>query len=277
MVVAACGSSDGGTDATTTAVRAAGSKLTERDAERLARMLYENHQGSGASFTASADYAGGAAVALDGEVDWTDGRGAFTATSTFADGRPQQRQDVIYTEDAVYTEATAQEANLLAQQGHAGVRWIRRAPDVEGSPARPGDRPHRLPGVAPAGQPSTPGPGRPHVRPSRADRGFDHRRLHLSEGQLLAGERLRAAHPVPGDAPGFAGPVVVDLARRGPRGRHEPPPMPPWPTLRCSTTPDRICVSEAVHGTRTVRRRPRAFASDLTRGQFLRLAALKPP
>ncbi len=117
-VVAACGSSDSGAGTTTTAVRRAGSELIERDAERLARMLYVNHQGSGSSFTASADYSDGATVALDGEVDWTDGRGSFTATSTFADGRPQQNQDVIYTEDAVYTEATPQEANLLAQQGH---------------------------------------------------------------------------------------------------------------------------------------------------------------
>ncbi len=222
MVVAACGSSDGGTDATTTAVRAAGSKLTERDAERLARMLYENHQGSGASFTASADYAGGAAVALDGEVDWTDGRGAFTATSTFADGRPQQRQDVIYTEDAVYTEATAQEANLLAQQGRPGIRWIRRAPDVEG---RPLDQVIDL--IASL---ASPRPDNPRLL-VQGDLTFD--RQEQVEGSTadvftspkgsywLASDSGRLIR-FQGTLPGFAGPVVVDLARRGPVDVTEP-------------------------------------------------------
>lgn len=216
LPLAGCGSSDSGGATTTTAVRAAGSKPTPRDAERLSRMLYENHRSSGASFTASADYTEQASVALDGQVDWTGGAGSFTATSTYVDGRPQERVDVIYTRDAVYTEASPQEANLLAQQGRPGIRWIRRAPDLEG---RPLDQVIDL--IASL---AAPRPDNPRLV-LQGDLTFD--RQELVEGSTtdvftskkgtywLSSQTGRLVR-FQGSLPGFAGPVVVDLARRGP-------------------------------------------------------------
>jgi hypothetical protein len=211
LVLAGCGSSDGGAATTTTAVRDAGSKPTEADAERLARMLYDNHRGGGATFTASADYSDAVSVALDGEVDWSGGSGTFSATSTFADGRPQETQDVIYTEDAVYTEATPQQANVLAQQGHPGIRWIERAPDLE---QRPLDQVIDLVASLAAPRPDNP---RLVVQ---GELRFD--RQEQVEGSTtdvftsptatygLASDTGRLVR-FQGTLPGFAGPVVVDL------------------------------------------------------------------
>lgn len=215
VLAAGCGGSDAGPTTSTTAVRAAGSKPTPRDAERLAQMLYENHRSGGASFTASADYSPEVSVVLDGEVDWTNGRGAFTATSTFADGRAQEAQDVIYTDDAVYTEATAQQANLLAQQGHPGIGWIRRTPDVG---QRPLDQVIDLVASLASARPDNP---RLVVQ---GDLTFD--RQEQVEGATadvftspkgsywLSSDTGRLIR-FQGTLPGFAGPVVVDLARPG--------------------------------------------------------------
>jgi hypothetical protein len=211
-----CGSSDGGAAATTTAPRATGSKPTERDAERLARMLVDNHRAGGASFTASSDYSGDVSVVLDGQVDWSEGSGAFTATSTFADGRPQETQDVVFTKDAVYTEATPQEQNLLAQQGHPGIGWIKRAPDTEN---RPLDQVIDLVASLASARPDNPRlvvqgdltyDRQEQVDGSTADVFTSPKStywLSTASGRLV---RFQGA------LPGFGGPVVVDLARPGP-------------------------------------------------------------
>jgi hypothetical protein len=216
LLVVGCGSADDASTTTTTAVRSAGSKPTERDAERLARMLSDNHRAGGASFTASTDYSADVSVALDGEVDWSGARGAFTATSTFADGRPQETQDVIYTEDAVYTQATAQQRTVLAQQGHAGVRWIRRAPDVGG---RPLDQVVDLIASLAATRPDNP---RLVVQ---GDLTFDRQEqiegsttdvFTSPKGSYWLSSATGRLVRFQGTLPGFAGPVVVDLTRPGP-------------------------------------------------------------
>lgn len=159
LLVVGCGSADDASTTTTTAVRSAGSKPTERDAERLARMLSDNHRAGGASFTASTDYS------ADGQRG-PRRRGGLVRRHEVPS--PQRRPSPMAARRrpktsstpraAVYTQAaTAQQRTVLAQQGHAGVRWIRRAPNIGGRPldqvvdlmASPPD---------PAGQPSTRGP-----------------------------------------------------------------------------------------------------------------------
>lgn len=211
LALAGCGGSDQASTTTST-TRASGSPLSERDAEQLSRVLFENYQAGGAPVQIDADYSNELSVSLDGDVDWANHRGAFTVTSTFADGRPQEEVKVIFTQDAVYTSPTPQEATLLAQRGHPGVQWIERVPEID---SRPLDQVIELTVSLASTRPDNP------QLVLQGEIEFD--RQELIEGRTTnvfispkdgtywiddESGRLVRFH---GTLPGFAGPVVVDI------------------------------------------------------------------
>lgn len=131
--IAGCGGSDGQASTSST-TRPPGVALTDGEAASVAQMLFRNYQAGGATVSAAADYSPQLSVAVNGEVDWKNHTGALTMTSTFADGRPQEVQEVVFTQDAVYTKVSPEQAVILSQQGKPDAQWVVRAPDREGRP-----------------------------------------------------------------------------------------------------------------------------------------------
>jgi hypothetical protein len=211
VVLVGCGGSDQ-TDTTTSTTRASGSALSERDAEQLSRVLFENYQAGGAPVQIDADYSSELSVSLDGEVDWANHQGAFTVTSTFADGRPQESVDVIFTQDAVYTSPTPQEATLLAQRGFPGVQWIKRSPEID---SRPLDQVIELTVSLASTRPDNP------QLVLQGDMEFDRQEqvegraanvfTSPKDGTYWIDEDSGRLVRFQGTLPGFAGPVVIDI------------------------------------------------------------------
>jgi hypothetical protein len=133
VTLAGCGDSDSTAGGPTT-TRPWGSPLTADDSSRLARMLFLNFTDGGAAVSVSFDYSVDLSVQMVGVVDWTGHAGELVVTTSFADGRPPDRQDVVFTEDAVYEAATPDDVAAFAAAGRPGVAWLMRPPDRAGRP-----------------------------------------------------------------------------------------------------------------------------------------------
>ncbi|HMQ24347.1 MAG TPA: hypothetical protein PKA98_00035 [Acidimicrobiales bacterium] len=218
VAFSACGGS-GGNESSTTTSRPAGVALTERESVLVAQMLFRNYQSGGATVAAAVDYTPQLRVAVAGQVDWQPHAGDLTVTSTFADGRPQQVQRVVFTEDAVYTELSPERSAALADQGQPGVRWTVRAPDVEG---RPLDQVIELLVGLAATRPDNPQlvlqGGIRFDRRERVDGQTAIVFSNTAQGSSYwvipgSGDLVRFQ----GTLAGFSGPISIDLGDRGPR------------------------------------------------------------
>lgn len=219
LAAASCGGSDDpAAPVTSTTVRSTGSALTDDDTARLAQMLFRNYRDGGATVAASFDYAPSLSVRMAGDVDWVDHTGRLTVTSTFADGRPQDTQEVVFAEDAVYEAPDEATADRLAAEGRTDVRWIRRPPALDG---RPLDQVINLIISLAATRPDNP--------QLLAQSGTTYDRQEEVEGRaadVFTSEQgtsywLRVADDrlvrLQGTVDGFAGPVVIDVIDPGPR------------------------------------------------------------
>lgn len=123
-LAAGCGGSDDdggdagtGTTATTTASTAQGRPVSDEQALVLARLLQQNWQRGGATFTGTVPVSG-VDVDLDGRVDFRSGRGDATLTD------PQGQ-----TRRYVWTRRSVQ-----AQEAPGARRYVEQAPDADGDP-----------------------------------------------------------------------------------------------------------------------------------------------
>lgn len=120
-LLAGCGDSGGSgriatTGASTTATTA-GRPVTDEQALALARLLQQNWQRGGATFTGTFAIQG-TEVAMRGRVDFRDGRGDATLTDPTG-----ERRRYVWTRRVV-----------LAQSAPGGSRYDRQAPDPDGDP-----------------------------------------------------------------------------------------------------------------------------------------------
>ncbi len=98
-----------------------GRPVTDEQALVLARLLQQNWQRGGASFTGTLPVQG-ETVAMRGRIDFRSGRG----TATLTDPSGQTRR-YFWTRDAV-----------LAQAAPGAARYVRQAPDADGDPVHAG-------------------------------------------------------------------------------------------------------------------------------------------
>jgi hypothetical protein len=126
-----CGAGDVGTaDGTGPAPALTAAPLSDRQAERLAHLFADNHRRGGAHFEARLTTPDGAAVAVEGAVDWRQRRGLATVSgSGFAGGI----DEVLWDPATVLERRPALDAELAAA-GHPGARWVARPLYPDGQP-----------------------------------------------------------------------------------------------------------------------------------------------
>ena len=116
LVVAACGSS-----------APTERPLTTDEADRLASVLFTNHEGGGATFTLSTTFTGtGSTLSMSGVVDWTTLTGQATVTAT---GQEAGVTEVFWSQNVVVERRPALDA-VLAATDHPTVRYVYRAVDT---------------------------------------------------------------------------------------------------------------------------------------------------
>lgn len=216
LVAGGCGGSDATAGTTTT--RPAGSPLTSAEAARVAQMLSGNQRRGGATVAAAFDYSPTLSVRVAGDIDWVDHQGRLSVTSTFADGRPQQRQDLVFEADAVYesTSEASQAADRAA--GRPVVTWTRRSVQPD---ERPIDQVIGLFVSLAATRPDNPKlVAQQGITFERRDqvggRSADVYRTEAGAEYWLAASDGRLVR-FSGNLKGFSGPVVVDVTAPGPR------------------------------------------------------------
>lgn len=128
-----------GTDAATpeqepTSTSQVSGVLSAAQANRLAGVLYENHQAGGAKFTAKIPFGAAAEFQLDGAIDWTEHVGQATLTTRFANGQPDEKTDLMFTQRAVLDGSIRSYDAELQALGFTGLRWTVRAPAPQSIP-----------------------------------------------------------------------------------------------------------------------------------------------
>jgi hypothetical protein len=97
--------------------------LTDDQAAALSQVLVRNYEAGGAEVTATVPYGVGAALQLDGVIDWVDHGGLAELTTTI-DGEETDRTDVAWTESEV----------AVRPSGGADDEWTVRPADPDGVP-----------------------------------------------------------------------------------------------------------------------------------------------
>ena len=116
LVVSACGSS-----------APKERPLTTDEADRLAGVLFANHEAGGATFTLNTTFTGtGSTLAMSGIVDWSTFSGQATVTAT---GQESGVTEVFWNQKVIVERRPALDA-VLAATGRPGARYMYRAVDT---------------------------------------------------------------------------------------------------------------------------------------------------
>jgi hypothetical protein len=113
--------------------RRPGDRVTEAEAQTLARLLYRNHQRGGADFVVTAPYSDEAVLTLTGEIDFRRSVGRAQLVTSFSEGREDDTRTLFFTPEHVWLGDVPGLADALTAAGTAGAAYLRR-PVTTGGP-----------------------------------------------------------------------------------------------------------------------------------------------
>lgn len=102
--------------------------LSTDEADRLAGVLFANHEAGGATFTLNTTFTGtGNTLSMSGVVDWTTLTGQATVS---ASGQEAGVTEVFWNRQMIVERRPALDG-ILAATGHPGVQYVYRAVDTD--------------------------------------------------------------------------------------------------------------------------------------------------
>jgi hypothetical protein len=106
--------------------RRPGDRVTEAEAQSLARLLYRNQQRGGADFVVTAPYSDAAMLTLTGEIDFRHSVGRAQVVTSFSEGREDDTRTVFFSPEHVWFGDVPGLADALADAGAVDAAYLRR-------------------------------------------------------------------------------------------------------------------------------------------------------
>lgn len=100
--------------------------LTQEEADRLASVMFMNHEKQGATFELTTSFTStGDTLSMQGIIDWVNHRGRAVVS---ARGQEEGVAEVVWAQSVILERRPGLDA-MLASTGHPGARYIARPPD----------------------------------------------------------------------------------------------------------------------------------------------------